>query len=841
MTETSYTAWDDKLYQWPPPDGWYEAGDGKWWPEGYGPGPTGSPENTSGSAGSMADGDGTGADVASGAGLGADGATFDPGAAGLGPFGNGEGAAASTDAGAAAETASSAASDALSRLTGSAGGVSESLSGGVDAAADSLADQATDAASAVPSSLSGLTDRATDAASGFADRATDSASGLTDGATDAVSGLTDRAAGSGSGSGLTDRAADAASGLTDRAADAAGDAVPGDNSPRGQTASDVLARLTGRSTGARSGSGAAAAAGAAAAGAAESAAEAMPDLGSDRLPEGLSGAVPESLTDAGSSFGAATDAVGDLAPDLTPDRASGGLTDAVPDALSGSAGSAADAIGDVVPDGLGEAGRSALGNLDGVKPADAIPSLDDLPERDDVGAALAETLGSRSEALSDPASSGISGLADLANPGADPAAGSAADAAAEASQFLTADIPASDLAKATERPPTDLDALPPPPFDPPGFTAPAADALGDLADRAPDLAPGADGPDPAPTLFPGAGPGPAADVGEAASGRSIAGFEFPPGETLPPPSGPEAVGGPAAASLGLPLSTSGGGGGGAPTDPASGFGRPDETIVAPLAGAGDLGTNPAETGQFPAGSAEPADWGVPAADAFNAPPPPAEGPGAMPWGQAGAPGGPPVAGGLDPAVLQDNRSGSGRTLMMVGAGVLFLVLLGVAAYLIFGGGSGDGAGDATGPGSFAEPHARSTPVEVFYPLGDGEQRFVIQVLEPLRDASGQAAAEAPAEGERFAVTRVRVANQSPTDASVSDLRFNAITASGTVIDRAGNSCAITEPALDFAAVLGEAGVAEGVVCWVVPAADYDGLLLGIESTQVSGRIHINLQ
>ncbi|MEL6983061.1 MAG: hypothetical protein AAFO29_11610, partial [Actinomycetota bacterium] len=69
----------------------------------------------------------------------------------------------------------------------------------------------------------------------------------------------------------------------------------------------------------------------------------------------------------------------------------------------------------------------------------------------------------------------------------------------------------------------------------------------------------------------------------------------------------------------------------------------------------------------------------------------------------------------------------------------------------------------------------------------------------------------------------------------------AITSSGTVIDRASNSCTITEPALDFAAVLGEAGVAEGVVCWVVPAADYDGLLLGIESTQVSGRIHIDLQ
>ena len=37
MSEASYTAWDDNLYEWPPPDGWYQADDGKWWPQGYGP------------------------------------------------------------------------------------------------------------------------------------------------------------------------------------------------------------------------------------------------------------------------------------------------------------------------------------------------------------------------------------------------------------------------------------------------------------------------------------------------------------------------------------------------------------------------------------------------------------------------------------------------------------------------------------------------------------------------------------------------------------------------------------------------------------------------------------
>ncbi|MDH3295736.1 MAG: hypothetical protein OER95_15570 [Acidimicrobiia bacterium] len=37
MSDLSYTAWDDNQYPWPPPDGWYQASDGKWWPEGYGP------------------------------------------------------------------------------------------------------------------------------------------------------------------------------------------------------------------------------------------------------------------------------------------------------------------------------------------------------------------------------------------------------------------------------------------------------------------------------------------------------------------------------------------------------------------------------------------------------------------------------------------------------------------------------------------------------------------------------------------------------------------------------------------------------------------------------------
>jgi hypothetical protein len=36
---SNYEAWNGELYEWPPPDGWYRASDGRWWAQGTGPGP----------------------------------------------------------------------------------------------------------------------------------------------------------------------------------------------------------------------------------------------------------------------------------------------------------------------------------------------------------------------------------------------------------------------------------------------------------------------------------------------------------------------------------------------------------------------------------------------------------------------------------------------------------------------------------------------------------------------------------------------------------------------------------------------------------------------------------
>ncbi len=40
---SNYEAWNGELYEWPPPDGWYEASDGRWWAQGTGPGPAERP------------------------------------------------------------------------------------------------------------------------------------------------------------------------------------------------------------------------------------------------------------------------------------------------------------------------------------------------------------------------------------------------------------------------------------------------------------------------------------------------------------------------------------------------------------------------------------------------------------------------------------------------------------------------------------------------------------------------------------------------------------------------------------------------------------------------------
>ncbi len=200
--------------------------------------------------------------------------------------------------------------------------------------------------------------------------------------------------------------------------------------------------------------------------------------------------------------------------------------------------------------------------------------------------------------------------------------------------------------------------------------------------------------------------------------------------------------------------------------------------------------------------------------------------------------------GLQQDILSSNKGGGrGKTLLLVLLGVLALAAICAALYWQFGRDDGDSAADAvaTGPGSVNEPHPRTTGVVVFYPDGDTDQRWVIEVLDPVSVGAGDLAAGSD-DGDVYAVTRVRVRNESGSDgASIGDLRFNAVNGNGDLINREDNPCPSTADDLNYNASVAVGADVTGSVCWELPAADLDGLKLGLESEKVAGRVHISLQ
>lgn len=201
--------------------------------------------------------------------------------------------------------------------------------------------------------------------------------------------------------------------------------------------------------------------------------------------------------------------------------------------------------------------------------------------------------------------------------------------------------------------------------------------------------------------------------------------------------------------------------------------------------------------------------------------------------------------GLDPNDMLHAKPKGRRSLrwLWVLLGILLLAAACAAAYYFLQNQTDDAAVDpveATGPGSAAQPHARDTGVVVFYPDGEANQRWIVEVLEPVRDATADYGT-APADGEIFAATRIRVRNESGVDgASLSDLEFNAVNAAGELIRREDNECGTTATDLVYDAAVNLGTVLEGTVCWEIPAADVAGLKLGVESNKVGGRVHIAL-
>ncbi len=194
------------------------------------------------------------------------------------------------------------------------------------------------------------------------------------------------------------------------------------------------------------------------------------------------------------------------------------------------------------------------------------------------------------------------------------------------------------------------------------------------------------------------------------------------------------------------------------------------------------------------------------------------------------------------------KKSGGRWLALLGGMLVLAAACGLAylAYDYFTNQSdGEAASveeDATaavGPGSAANPHPSTQPVSVFWDIDNegNKQRWLVKP-EPLATEEATALAEAASgDGESYAASRLIVLNQEGSDAAELDqLLFSAVSDSGDIYEAV--DCPAGQPLPSGQVALTEQ--AEGVLCWLVPNDAVDGLMLGIQSTEVPGTIHVLL-
>jgi hypothetical protein len=176
----------------------------------------------------------------------------------------------------------------------------------------------------------------------------------------------------------------------------------------------------------------------------------------------------------------------------------------------------------------------------------------------------------------------------------------------------------------------------------------------------------------------------------------------------------------------------------------------------------------------------------------------------------------------------------------------------IIAFLLFGGDDDSGAFDAeaalavSGEGSLSEPYPAGTGAIVYYPddaTGD-ERRWVVQIVEPVRDRTDELVADRgavpPAAGDVLAATNIRVTyREGPVPGSMSDLSFKSIGSSLELFDTA-NACRGMSDPLDQTVSLEPGQAVEGDLCWRIPEADLDDLKLAIEAGPVEGIVFVDL-
>jgi hypothetical protein len=175
---------------------------------------------------------------------------------------------------------------------------------------------------------------------------------------------------------------------------------------------------------------------------------------------------------------------------------------------------------------------------------------------------------------------------------------------------------------------------------------------------------------------------------------------------------------------------------------------------------------------------------------------------------------------------------------VIGAAVWFFILRDQ------GGTEAADAAETTGEprsGTIDNPYPFGTPVMVFYGEADAQVEWVVQVLQPATEQAIGDGAEAPPEGEVFAITRISILFQrGPAPGPLSDLRLNAVGAPGTVFDQTANACPSVADPIDLTASLQPGQQVEGNVCWRIPASELADLKLAIEVGEVDGTVHISL-
>jgi hypothetical protein len=188
-------------------------------------------------------------------------------------------------------------------------------------------------------------------------------------------------------------------------------------------------------------------------------------------------------------------------------------------------------------------------------------------------------------------------------------------------------------------------------------------------------------------------------------------------------------------------------------------------------------------------------------------------------------------------------------MILIAAGLVVLVVGIVLAFLFLRGGSETAGGEDPDAvtGSLTNPYPFEQGVVVFYDNSAGEElRWVVQVLDPVEDATQQlvseAAATPPSDGEVYAQTRVRLTYQSgPDSGDATELHLAAIGNDGEQLTTDDAGCPNVLDPLDTAVSLDPAGAVEGNLCWQVPAAELGDLTLAVEAAPADGTVHLSLQ